>query len=71
MVAGGKGVIRSMMCESEFTAELIPVDLAISGLIGIAHANGTMKTKFVALICWKYHDLMAQILDQVKFLFTI
>lgn len=26
MVAGGKGVMRSMICESEFTAEVIPVD---------------------------------------------
>lgn len=45
MVAGGKGVMRSMLCESEFTAEVIPVDQAINGLIGIAYTNATMKQK--------------------------
>lgn len=48
MVAGGKGVIRSMMCEATFTAEVIPVDQAINGLIGIAYTNGTMNKKSVA-----------------------
>jgi hypothetical protein len=27
--------MRSMLCEAEFTAEVIPVDQAICGLIGI------------------------------------
>jgi fatty acyl-CoA reductase len=44
-VAGGKGVIRSMLCEAEYTAEVIPVDQAISGLIGIAHTVASMKEK--------------------------
>jgi alcohol-forming fatty acyl-CoA reductase len=46
-VAGGKGVMRSMLCEADFTAEVIPVDQAISGLIGIAYTVASMKTKFV------------------------
>lgn len=45
MVAGGKGVMRSMMCEAEFTAEVIPVDQAIAGLIGIAYTVAKMKSK--------------------------
>lgn len=45
MVAGGKGVMRSMLCEAEFTAEVIPVDQAINGLIGIGFTIGTMKSK--------------------------
>lgn len=45
MVAGGKGVMRSMLCEAEFTAEVIPVDQAISGLIGIGFTVGKMKSK--------------------------
>jgi len=45
MVAGGKGVMRSMMCEENFTAEVIPVDQAIAGLIGIAYTVGTLKQK--------------------------
>lgn len=44
-VAGGKGVMRSMICEAEFTAEVIPVDQAIAGLIGIAYTIATTKTK--------------------------
>lgn len=46
-VAGGKGVMRSMMCEEDFTAEVIPVDQAINGLIGIAYTTAIMKTKSV------------------------
>lgn len=45
MVAGGKGVIRSMMCEADYTAEVIPVDQAINGLIAIAYTVATMKKK--------------------------
>lgn len=35
MVAGGKGVLRSMYCKAEYNAEVIPVDFAINGLIAI------------------------------------
>lgn len=45
MVAGGKGVIRSMLCEAEFEAEVIPVDHAINSLIGIAYSVATMEQK--------------------------
>lgn len=46
-VAGGKGVMRSMMCEEDFTAEVIPVDQAINGLIGVAYTVSNMKSKLV------------------------
>lgn len=39
--------MRSMMCEEDFTAEVIPVDQAINGLIGIAYTVSTMKSKLV------------------------
>lgn len=45
MVAGGKGVMRSMLCEADFNAEVIPVDQAISGLVGIAYTVATMTQK--------------------------
>ncbi len=45
MVAAGKGVIRSMLCNGEYTAEVIPVDQAIAGLIGIAWTVGRVKEK--------------------------
>ncbi|KAG5676115.1 hypothetical protein PVAND_005969 [Polypedilum vanderplanki] len=45
MVAGGKGVLRSMICEANYTAEVIPVDQAINGIISIAYIMGTMKER--------------------------
>uniref|UniRef100_A0A336KQE3 Fatty acyl-CoA reductase n=1 Tax=Culicoides sonorensis TaxID=179676 RepID=A0A336KQE3_CULSO len=33
MVGAGKGVIRSMVCNKDYDAEVIPVDVAINGLI--------------------------------------
>lgn len=36
MVGAGKGVIRSMLCNGEYKAEVIPVDIAINGLIATA-----------------------------------
>ncbi|KAK1116985.1 hypothetical protein K0M31_017034 [Melipona bicolor] len=43
MVGGGKGVIRSMLCNGRYHAEVIPVDLAINALIAIGHRTATMK----------------------------
>lgn len=45
MVGAGKGVIRSILIEEEFKAELIPVDYAINGLITIAHMFNEAKVK--------------------------
>lgn len=45
MVAGGKGVLRSMICEESYIAQVIPVDQAINGLLGIAYTMGTMKER--------------------------
>lgn len=47
LVGGAKGVIRTMLCNGEFRAEAIPVDMAINGLIGIAWKIGTMKEKYL------------------------
>ncbi|XP_012281888.1 putative fatty acyl-CoA reductase CG5065 [Orussus abietinus] len=41
IVAAGKGVIRSMHCNANYHAEVIPVDMAINALIAIAHRIGT------------------------------
>lgn len=40
VVAGGKGLIRSMMVAEEFTAEVIPVDIAINAIVTIAWQRG-------------------------------
>jgi fatty acyl-CoA reductase len=44
-VAGAKGAIRSMLGNKDYKGEVIPVDMAINGLIGIAYVNGTLKDK--------------------------
>ncbi|XP_055704509.1 putative fatty acyl-CoA reductase CG5065 isoform X2 [Phlebotomus papatasi] len=45
MVGGAKGVIRSMLCNGEYRAEVIPVDIAINGLITIAHTHSINPSK--------------------------
>ncbi|XP_051155914.1 putative fatty acyl-CoA reductase CG5065 isoform X2 [Leptopilina boulardi] len=49
LVGGGKGVIRSMHCNANYHAEVIPVDLAINALIGISFkiATAVEKTKHI------------------------
>lgn len=43
MVGAGKGVIRSMLCNEKYHAEVIPVDFAINFLISIAHKAATTE----------------------------
>lgn len=45
MVGGAKGVIRTMLCNGEYRSEVIPVDIAINGLIAIAYKIATTKQK--------------------------
>lgn len=45
MVAAGKGVLRSMLCNGEFKGECIPVDFAINGIIGVGKTVAEMKEK--------------------------
>lgn len=47
LVGAGKGVIRSMHCKGENTAQVIPVDVAIQAVIYIAYLLGAAKTKYV------------------------
>ncbi|KAL6426748.1 hypothetical protein ACFW04_009232 [Cataglyphis niger] len=43
LVGAGKGVIRSMHCNGNYTAEVVPVDLAINTLIVIAYKIATSQ----------------------------
>lgn len=43
LVAAGKGVLRSMYAKKEYTAEMVPVDFAINGLLAIAKTVATEK----------------------------
>lgn len=45
LVGGGKGVIRSMHCNANYNAEVIPVDLAINNLIILAYKTATSLRK--------------------------
>lgn len=47
MVGAGKGVIRTMHCNGEYNAEVVPVDYAINGLIVFASKIGAAKKLFV------------------------
>lgn len=48
LVAGGKGVLRSMHAKAENKAQVVPVDVAINASIIIAHKHGSAKDKLVA-----------------------
>lgn len=43
VIGAGKGVIRSMHCNANYHAEVIPVDIAINALIGISYRIGSHK----------------------------
>ncbi|CAH0578052.1 unnamed protein product [Chrysodeixis includens] len=45
MLGAGKGVIRSMLCDGSLVAQVVPVDIAINGVIAIGMLEGTRKYK--------------------------
>lgn len=45
LIGAGKGVIRSMHCNGDYHAEVVPVDLAINAIITIAHKIATDQQK--------------------------
>ncbi|XP_030557712.1 putative fatty acyl-CoA reductase CG5065 isoform X1 [Drosophila novamexicana] len=45
LIGAGKGVIRSMICNGELRSEVIPVDIAINGLILLPYHNSRLKQK--------------------------
>lgn len=45
MLGAGKGVIRSMLCDGSLVAQVVPVDIAINGIIAIGMLEGTRKEK--------------------------
>lgn len=51
LIGSGKGVIRSMHCNGEYHAEVIPVDFAINSVITIAYKLATeQKAKTIPVI---------------------
>lgn len=47
MVGGGKGVIRSMLCDGSLIAEVIPVDVAINGLVLVPYKQSLETEKYI------------------------
>ncbi|CAK1554852.1 unnamed protein product [Leptosia nina] len=45
MIGAGKGVIRSMLCDGSYFAQVIPVDTAINAIIAIGMIEGSRKEK--------------------------
>jgi len=45
LVAGGKGVLRSMHCKAELLAQIIPVDFAINGILVTTWKVGTLPER--------------------------
>ncbi|VVC39646.1 Male sterility, NAD-binding,NAD(P)-binding domain,Fatty acyl-CoA reductase, C-terminal [Cinara cedri] len=45
LAAGGKGVLRSVLCKADYTAEAVPVDFAINAAIAIAWKTAINKQK--------------------------
>ncbi|XP_034107982.1 putative fatty acyl-CoA reductase CG5065 isoform X2 [Drosophila albomicans] len=49
LIGAGKGVIRSMICNGELKSEVVPVDIAVNGLILIPYHNSLTKQKSAQL----------------------
>nr|QLI62001.1 fatty acyl-CoA reductase 11 [Streltzoviella insularis] len=45
LVGAGKGVIRTMLCNENLKADVVPVDLAVNGCILLAYSTGMEKPK--------------------------
>ena len=43
LVGGGKGVIRTMRCNAEYTAEAIPLDYLVNSMLAISMRVATEK----------------------------
>ena len=50
LVGAGKGVIRTMLCNPDYLADCIPVDLVVNGLILTAWETGTAKKSKAPLV---------------------
>lgn len=44
LVAGGKGVLRTMHCNGSFACEMIPVDINVNTFIALAHKRSLIKS---------------------------
>lgn len=58
MIGAGKGVIRSMLCNGELKSEVIPVDIAINGLIVIPYYVTQLKERYYIHILRFYIDFL-------------
>ncbi|XP_050358549.1 putative fatty acyl-CoA reductase CG5065 [Nymphalis io] len=47
LIGGGKGVLRTMLCNENYQADLYPVDMAVNGCILLSYVCGLEKSKEV------------------------
>lgn len=45
LVAGGKGVLRTLYCHRDMVADLIPVDVCINLLVAVAWKTATVRSR--------------------------
>lgn len=45
MIGAARGVVRSMHCNPDFPADIVPVDIAINAIIAAAHERGRKHEK--------------------------
>lgn len=58
LLGAGKGVIRSMLCEGDYHADVVPVDMAANAVLALAWRLGTTRPKeidVVNLTTWRDH----------------
>lgn len=46
MLGAGKGVIRTMLCDGNLIAQVVPVDTAINAIIAIGMIEGSKTEKY-------------------------
>lgn len=61
IAAAGKGLFRTMLCDPDKTADLVPVDMVINLMIVAGWKIGTHKTKEIPVYnCCTGTDLIIQ-----------
>lgn len=68
VVAGGKGLIRSMMAAEDFYAEVVPVDIAINAIITIAYLRALNPYALIRSL-HNYYNIIT--LNDGSFIFSV
>lgn len=50
LVGAGKGVIRTMHCRADYSADIMPVDISMNNIILVAWQRGITKTNDIQVV---------------------